>query len=205
MAISDIPEFIEVAPGDLIRADNWNSIQRQIRNGLRLHHHTRAPGAPVNDAAVVDEATQIQTNEIADGAITAGKLAPGSIAGASLADGSVTATKLAANSVGSASIQSNAVTAAKLSFQQVGSGSVSLAPSATVEILVQSAAPSTKTTIYFPTLAIIGSTGAGVSDVEASIVYRQAVGVTTIDVYLRLINHGAATAGVVWQVLIFAS
>jgi len=29
MAISDIPEFIEVAPGELIRADNWNSIQRQ--------------------------------------------------------------------------------------------------------------------------------------------------------------------------------
>jgi hypothetical protein len=204
MAISDIPEFIEVNPGDLIRAENWNGVQRQLRNGLRTHHHTRAAGAPVNDAAVVDEATQIQTNEIADGAVTAAKLAPGSITGDGLVDGSVTATKLAANSVGTANLQTNAVTAPKLSFQQVGTGSVSLAPSATSETLVQTAAPSTKTTIYFPTLAIVNTTGAGVSDVEANIVYRQAVGANTIDVFIRLTNHGAATAGVVWQVLIFA-
>jgi hypothetical protein len=204
MAISDIPEFIEVNPGDLIRAENWNSVQRQVRNGLRTHHHTRASGAPANDASIVDEATQIQTNEIADGAVTAAKLAPGSIGGDSLVDGSVTATKLAPNSVGTANLQTNAVTAPKLSFQQVGTGSVSLAPAATSETLVQSAAPSTKTTIYFPTLAIVNTTGAGVSDVEANIVYRQAVGATTIDVFIRLTNHGAATAGVVWQVLIFA-
>jgi hypothetical protein len=204
MAISDIPEFIEVNPGDLIRAENWNTVQRQLRNGLRIHHHTRAPGAPPNDASNVDEATQIQTNELADGAVTAAKLAPGSIAGDSLVDGSVTAAKLAANSVGTANLQTNAVTAPKLSFQQVGTGSVSLAPSATSETLVQSAATSTKTTIYFPTLAIVNTTGVGVSDVEANIVYRQAVGVNTIDVFIRLTNHGAATAGVVWQVLIFA-
>lgn len=205
MAISDIPEFVEVAPGDLIRAENWNNIQRQLRNGLRTHHHTRAPGAPANDTAAVDEASQIQTNEIADGAVTAAKLAPGSISGASLADGSVTAPKLAVNSVGTANLQTNAVTATKLSFQQVGNGSVSLAPAATTETLVQTAAPSTKTTIYFPTLAIVSSTGGGVSDVEANIVYRQAVGANTIDVYIRLANHGAATANIVWQVLIFAS
>ena len=205
MAISDIPEFIEVAAGDLIRAENWNSIQRHISNGLRTHHHTRATGAPVDDAAATDEATQIQTNEIADAAVTASKLAPGSIAGVNLADGSVTAPKLAANSVTTLSLGSNQVTATKLAFQQVGNGSLSLAPGATSETLVQSAAPSTKTTIYFPTLAIVSTSGAGVSDVEADIVYRQAVGVTTIDVFIRLTNRGGATAGIVWQVLIFAS
>jgi hypothetical protein len=205
MAISDIPEFIGVAPGELIRAENWNSIQRQMRNTLRTHHHTRALGAPPNDASATDEASQIQTNEIADGAVTAAKLAAGSISGATLADGSVTATKLAANAVGSVNLQTNAVTASKISFQQVGSGSITLAGGATSETLVQTGAPSTKTTIYFPTLALVNTTGAGVADVEANIVYRQAVGASTIDVYIRLDNRGPATVGVLWQVLIFAS
>ena len=41
MAITDIPEFVEVGPGDLIRADDWNNIQRQIRNSVRNHRHSR--------------------------------------------------------------------------------------------------------------------------------------------------------------------
>ncbi|HEY2962997.1 MAG TPA: hypothetical protein VGJ37_11310 [Pyrinomonadaceae bacterium] len=205
MAISDIPEFIEVAPGELIRAENWNTIQRQMRNGLRTHHHTRAPGAPVNDASATDEATQIQTNEIADGAVTAPKLAAGAISGASLADGSVTLAKLAANSVDASKLKSNAVTASKLAFQILDSGSVSLAPNATSETEVQHDAPSTKTTIYFPTVAIGETKGNGISDVEASIVYRQSVGSNDVNVFIRLVNHGGATADLLWQVLIFAS
>jgi hypothetical protein len=85
----------------------------------------------------------------------------------------------------------------------VNTSSLSLAPG-TSEILVQSAAPSTKTTIYFPVLAIVSSTGAGVSNITAQIVYRQAVSATTVDLYIRLVNNGAATASVIWQVLTFS-
>lgn len=204
MAISDIPEFIEVAPGELIRAENWNSIQRSMRNGLRQHHHTRVQGSAANDASTTDEAVQIQTNEIANGAVTAAKLAPGAISGGSLADGSVTLAKLAANSVDSSKLKANSVTASKIDFQTVDSGSVVLAPNATKETVVQKNAPSTKSTIYFPTLAITDTTGAGQSDVEVSIVYRQKVTSNDVDVFIRLVNHGSATAEVIWQVLIFA-
>jgi hypothetical protein len=205
MAISEIPEYIEAAPGDLIRAEHWNGIQRQVRNGLRTHRHTRAPGAAVNDAAGTDEATQIGTGEIADGAVTAAKLGPGAISTAALPDGAVTSAKLANNSVTTAVVQNGAITSPKLSFQTINTGSATLAPSGSVEQTVQTAAPSTKTAIYFPTLVIVSSTGSGISDVEASIVYRQAVGATTVDVFIRLFNRGGATASIVWQVLTFTS
>ena len=215
MAISEIPEYIEAAPGDLIRAEHWNGIQRQVRSGLRTHRHTRAPGAAVNDAASTDEATQIGTGEIADGAVTAAKLGPGAISTSALpdgavttakiADGAVTSAKLANNSVTTAVVQNGAITSPKLSFQTINTGSATLAPSGSVEQTVQTAAPSTKTAIYFPTLVIVSSTGSGISDVEASIVYRQATGATTVDVFIRLFNRGGATASIVWQVLTFTS
>ena len=215
MAISDIPEYIEVAPGDLIRAEQWNGMQRQTRNGLRTHRHTRVAGTVVNDAASTDEALQISTAEIADAAVTAAKLAPGAISTsafpdgavttAKIADGAVTTAKIANSAVTTALIQNGAVTAAKLSFQTVRSGSATLGPNANVEQPVQTSAPSTKTTIYFPTLAIVGSTGSGISNIEAAIVYRQAVGADTIDVFIRLVNRGAATASILWQVLTFTS
>lgn len=205
MAISDIPEFIEVAPGELIRAENWNSIQRSMRNGLRQHHHTRVQGAAANDASATDEAVQIQTNEIADGAVTVAKLAPGAISGTTLADGSVTLAKLAANSVDGSKLKSNAVTASKLAFETLDSGSLTLGPNATAEVEVQKNAPSTKTTIYFPTMVITGTKGSGISDVEASIVYRQSVGSDNISVFLRLVNHGGASADLTWLVLVFAN
>jgi hypothetical protein len=215
MAISDIPEYVEVAAGDPIRADHWNNVQRQTRNGLRTHRHTHVVAAPRNDAATTDEADQITTAEIADGAVTAAKLASGAVTGSSLPDGSVTtakiadsavtAVKLAGNSVGTAQLQNNSVTSVKLSFQTIATNSLTLGPNAVVETPVQLSAPSTKTTVYFPTLAIIGSSGTGISNVEANIVYRQAVGSTNIDVHIRLTNRGAATASIIWQVLTFAS
>ena len=215
MAISDIPEYIEVAPGDLVRAEQWNGVQRQVRNGLRTHRHVRVAGTPPNDTAVVDEAQQLDTSEIADGAVTAAKLAPGAISADAipdgaitspkLVDGAVTGAKIANNSIVAAHIQSGAITSPKLSFQTVNSGSASLGGGgAFTEQLVQASAPSTKTTIYFPTLSIVSSSGGGVSDVDAAMVYRQAVGANTIDVFIRLTNRGAATAGIVWQVLTFS-
>ena len=76
MAIADIPEFVEAAPGDLIRSGDLNNVQRQMRNSVRAHRHTRVASAPADDAASADLALQITTAEIADGAVTAAKLSP---------------------------------------------------------------------------------------------------------------------------------
>lgn len=214
MAINDIPEYVEAIPGDLIRADNWNAAQRQARQSLRTHQHTRVAGAAVNDASNVDTAQQIDTNEIADGAVTAAKLAVGAISGSSLPDGSittpklapgaVTAAKLAANTVATANLQSNAVTASKINFDTVNSGGVEMTPGSNKEIEVQLDAPNVKTTVYFPQVVITDTSGTGLAKVEAEMQYRQTVGSDNIDVFIHLRNFGSATADVFWQVMTFA-
>jgi hypothetical protein len=214
MALSDIPEYQKASPADLIRADQWNGMQRLGRNSLRTHRHTRPPGTPPNDPSTKDEAAQITTNEIVDGAVTAAKLASGAFSGSvltdgsvtteKLADGAVTGAKIAPSAVGTTNIANNSITTPKLSFVTVNSGGLNVAPNSSAESLVESGAQSTKSTIYFPTLATTGSTGAGLSSITAAIVYRQAVGSTSIDVHIRVSNNGSATAGVIWQVLRFA-
>jgi hypothetical protein len=202
MAISDIPEYVEVNVGDLIRAENWNNVQRQVRNGLRTHQHTRVPGAPANDARVTDDADQINTSEIADGAVTVDKLANASVTAAKLAPGAIGGANLGPNSVSTANLQNHSVTGDKLSFETVENGSLELGHG-TAEVLVQSGAASTKTTVYFPTLTVTESEGSGISDVFADIAYRQSVGSNKVDVYIRITNSGTATAHIVWQVLTF--
>src|SRR5215475_14237070 len=110
MAVTDIPEFVEVGPGDLIRAEDWNAIQRDARNSVRVHHHTRLAGAPVDDTVSVDNAEQISSAELADGAVTTAKLADGGVATAKLADGAVTGDKLSSNAITTAVIPDGAVT-----------------------------------------------------------------------------------------------
>jgi len=188
MAIRDIPEFIEVGPGDLIRAEDWNGVQQQMRESLRTHHHSR----------------QIDTDGIADGAITASKMAPGSVTQANIAASAVNTTQLADRAVTTAKIADNQVTGSKLLFNTVKAGSVVLASNGSTEALVQSSAPSTKTTIYFPTLSLIGTATGGFADVTAQMVYKQTPPSTGIDVYVRLVNTGSAQTTIFWQVLTFA-
>jgi hypothetical protein len=197
MAITDIPEFVEASPGDLIRSSDWNSVQRQVRNSIRAHQHTRVAGAPANDAAAQDDALQINTDEIADGAVTTAKLAASA----------VTLDKVAPNAVGTAQLVDSSVKAGKLAFSTVKSGSATLIPGEEEEQQVQVGAPNTKTTIYFPTVVITSTTGgAGLqSEVKGEIIYRQTVSANTIDVYIRLKNSGLATANVIWFVLTFAA
>lgn len=201
MAISDIPPYVNAQPGDLISSANWDQVQRLSRNSLRQHTHT---GVPSSDSSTTDTAAQIGTNEIVPGSITNALLANGAVAAGNLAAGAVTAPAIGPGAVGTAAIASSAVTTNQLSFQHVGSGALTLGPNASQEVLVQSAAPSTKSTIYFPTLAITSTTGTGFSDFAANIVYRQAVGASTNDVYIRVANSGAATGTVIWEVLTFA-
>jgi|GEM_PF-6340875 len=195
MAITDIPEFVEASPGDLIRSSDWNSVQRQVRNSIRAHQHTRVAGAPANDAAAQDTALQINTDEIADGAVT----------GAKIATDTITVDKLAPNSVGTNELVTACVRQSKIAFTTVQAGSATLTPGEEEEQLVDANAPSVKTTIYFPTAAIASTTGTGFSEVKAEVIYRQNVGASTISVFIRLKNTGSATANVFWSVTTFAS
>ncbi len=195
MAITDIPEYVEASPGDLIRSSDWNSVQQQARNGIRVHQHLRVSGAPVDDTVAQDNAVQISTNEIADGAVATAKLA----------SSAVTLDKMATNSVGTVQLVDSAVRLSKLAFTTVKSGSATLIPGQQEDQLVQANAPSTKSTIYFPTVVITSTTGAGTSEVKAEVVYRQDVGANTVNIFIRLTNSGTATANIFWFVLTFAS
>ena len=77
MAIGDIPVFREARRGQVVRSDDWNAVQRELRNGIRTHRHTRVASARLNDGTTDDLALQITTDEIADGAVTQAKLGSG--------------------------------------------------------------------------------------------------------------------------------
>ena len=195
MTITDIPEYVEASPGDLIRSSDWNNVQRQMRNSLRTHQHTRVASAAVDDTVAQDNALQLTTAEIADGAVT----------GVKIAADTITSNNIAPNAIGSSEIAPGAVRLGELAFTTVQSGSATLTPGEEEEQLVDDNAPSTKTTVYFPTVATVSTTGGGYSEVNALIIYRQNVGANTINVFIRLKNTGTATASVFWAVTTFAS
>jgi hypothetical protein len=228
MAITDIPEFLDLAPGGLIRSEDWNSIQRQARNSVRSHRHTRVASEPANDASTDDVALQITTDEIADQAVTANKLANGAVGATKLADQAVTGNKLAndavsttkiqdgaitnqklqANAVDRANIRDGAINRAKLAFQEVTNGTVNnlAANGGTNFVTFQTNLANAQAAIFFPLLTITAATGAGFAEVEPAIVYRRTQATTgdRVDVLLRLRNNGAAAANVSFRVLTFA-
>lgn len=225
MATTDIPEFVEVAPGDLIRAEDLNTIQREARNSVRTHRHTRVAGTPIDDTATEDRALQITTDELADGAVTGAKLSSdaippavipdGAVTGPKLAAGAVTADKLAAGSVGAAAIQNgsvgtdelgdDAVRFNKIAVVQVRSGTVTVAPNGTVVQTVQANVPNPKQTLFFPTLTTTQTTGILFSLLSADIIYAQAAGAGPVDVMIRVTNSGSATGTAIWFVWTFAT
>jgi hypothetical protein len=230
MALTDIPEFVELAPGGLIRSDDWNNIQRQVRNSVRSHRHTRVASAPADDAASADLALQITSNEIADQAVTGAKLAGAAVTGAKLADGAVgnakltddavsaakiqdgavTATKLQANSVARANIQDEAINRAKLAIQEFASGSVSLAANGgQTQVLIAGNTPNALNLILFPVVTltnVVSGSGGTNAEVEPSIIYRRATsgGGFATDIFIRLRNVGPSAVTAQFRVLTFA-
>jgi hypothetical protein len=205
MAISDIPEFVKVGPGDLIRAEDWNGVQQQTRESVRTHHHSRPVGTPPDDSGTSDDAEQINTDGIADGAIVASKLAPGSVTGASIAANTITETLIADGAVTSGKLANSAVTSGKLSFATVNSGSFTLNPNLTADQLVQTNAKAG--TIFLENVFLSSSSGgAGAqSEIIAQLVYEQVAGAPGFNVLLRFTNTGTAAATIIWKVVTFAS
>src|SRR5882724_4753493 len=127
MAITDIPAFVRAQAGDLIRSQDWNGLQQQIRSSLRTHQHSHVAGTTVTDSAAVDEAQQIDTNEIANGAVTAAKMAAASVGNAALAASAVATANIVDGAVTTAKIGNNSITVAKLSFNKIANGSGTIA------------------------------------------------------------------------------
>jgi hypothetical protein len=191
MEISSIPEYVEVDTGDVIRAEHWNSVQRQTRSSLRKHKHTHVATRPRNDAATTDEADQISTEEIADVAVTAAKIA--------------------GSSVGTNHLQDSAVTSPKLAFELFAKGTLEVPHQESEVRPLKLGISSIERVTYFPTVAITstsvstGPTPIGFSSIRTDIIYRQVTGFPNFGVYISLTNLGDADATVDWEVWIITS
>ncbi len=120
MAEANIPEYIEVLAGGLIRAEDVNGMQRQARNSVRTHRHT---GESL-DTSSDDNAPQIATNEIEDNAVTSDKIADGDVTTEKLADGAVTGEKLSGDAITADVIPDGAVTSDKIANNAVSTDKI---------------------------------------------------------------------------------
>ena len=75
--MAELPEpYITKQDGDLIEAGDWNEIQARARAEVERHTHTNRPVTDTDGIERFDGA-QIPTDGLADGAVTAAKLDPG--------------------------------------------------------------------------------------------------------------------------------
>ncbi len=141
MAKGDTPIFSEATPGDIIRSEEWNLIQRELRYAMRHHRHLVSGDIDDSDGTL-DDAVQITTDEIgslavtteklADGSVTADKIGPDVVTGieddavteSKIADNAVTEGKIADNAVTEGKIADNAVTESKIADNAVTEGKI---------------------------------------------------------------------------------
>jgi len=69
--------YIPRNPGDLITAEDWNKMQRDIRDAIQTHKHT---------GTSTDDGVKIPTDGIEDNAVTSAKIADGAVTKEKLAD-----------------------------------------------------------------------------------------------------------------------
>lgn len=90
--------YITRQPNELIRAADWNNIQVQAREEIQGHGHSGG-----------EDGVQLETEAIADGAVTSDKLDSQAVTEAKLADHAVTSDKLATDAVTEDKLHANAV------------------------------------------------------------------------------------------------
>src|SRR5215831_18278911 len=130
MAIDDIPVFRTARAGQIVRSDDWNEIQRLLRNAVRQHRHTGASA----DAAATDDAGQLGTSELADSAVTTTQIANGSVATAKLADGAVTSGKVAGAAIGRPAIAADVLALIDAANADVASGVATATPGTPLQV-----------------------------------------------------------------------
>ncbi|MCD6214337.1 MAG: hypothetical protein J7J46_05100 [Candidatus Desulfofervidus sp.] len=82
--------YIPRNPGDLITAEDWNKMQRDIRDAIQTHKHT---------GTSTDDGVKIPTDGIEDNAVTSAKIADRAVTKEKLADNAVTSDKIANGAV----------------------------------------------------------------------------------------------------------
>ncbi len=132
--------YIERAPGDLLTAEVWNQLQKDVKThindvkAIATDSEVDIVSISVDDGVTFgDDSKQIvaapldadgkvnaladgtvTTDTITDGSITASKMAPGVIPTDLLSDGSVTEVKIAENAVTESKIADGSITASKM-------------------------------------------------------------------------------------------
>ena len=111
--------YIPRNPGDLITAEDWNKMQKDIRDAIQTHKHT---------GTSTDDGVKIPTDGIEDNAVTSAKIADRAVTKEKLADevkeaikevrdipdGAITTPKLADRAVTTDKIANGAVTNEKV-------------------------------------------------------------------------------------------
>ena len=94
----NVSAYIPRNDGDLIRADEWNDVQRSARQDIRKHRHS-------GDAANPDDGVPLETDGIEDNAITREKIQNNAINNAKIEDNAITQAKIEDNAITQAKIR----------------------------------------------------------------------------------------------------
>jgi hypothetical protein len=173
MAIDDIPVFRAARAGQIVRSDDWNEIQRLLRNAVRQHRHTGAS----SDVDAADNAGQLGTSELADAAVTAAKITDGSVGTTKIANRAVTAGKVAGGAIGRPALGTDVLAQIDAANANVASGVATATPGRPLQVKHGLGTKPVAVVLAQSAVAVPGLTG-------------------TFDVYGGLLPSGTVTAAV---------